>query len=196
MCICLLLSLPLSFSVSGEELGKCTLIHINYLDKSKSSPLHLAVRGGNTEVIKLCIAKGAKVDQQQVKKHTHTHTHFFLLSLMCPVNAMPTPKCFFFSSILSTKHKVFLPEVQPNVPRRSKLSDIPILEKTFGLTDMHTTSCHLNTYLPGSCTFWSFYHPNISYNQPTNVTLQVNITHCSPSVVLNNILTPLQRVHQ
>ncbi|XP_053467815.1 transient receptor potential cation channel subfamily A member 1b isoform X2 [Ictalurus furcatus] len=57
----------------GEELGKCTLIHINYLDKSKSSPLHLAVRGGNTEVIKLCIAKGAKVDQQQCDKSTALH---------------------------------------------------------------------------------------------------------------------------
>lgn len=58
--------------VSGEELGIPVLTHINYLDKSKSSPLHLAVRGGNTEVIKLCIAKGAKVDQQQVNTHTQT----------------------------------------------------------------------------------------------------------------------------
>lgn len=42
--------------------------HINYVDKSISSPLHLAVRGGNLEVIKLCIAHGAKIDQQQVEK--------------------------------------------------------------------------------------------------------------------------------
>lgn len=40
--------------------------HINYLDKSKSSPLHLAVRGGNVEAIRYCIANGGKVDQQQV----------------------------------------------------------------------------------------------------------------------------------
>ncbi|KAM9436779.1 transient receptor potential cation channel subfamily A member 1-like isoform 2-T2 [Clarias gariepinus] len=57
----------------GEELSVPTLRHINYLDKSKSSPLHLAVRGGNTEVIKLCIAKGAKVDQQQCDKSTALH---------------------------------------------------------------------------------------------------------------------------
>ncbi|MCI4391488.1 hypothetical protein PGIGA_G00135150 [Pangasianodon gigas] len=57
----------------GEEFGISTLSHINYLDKSKSSPLHLAVRGGNTEVIKLCIAKGAKVDQQQCDKSTALH---------------------------------------------------------------------------------------------------------------------------
>lgn len=47
-------------------MGISTLVHINYLDKTKSSPLHLAVRGGNIEVIELCIAKGARVDQQQV----------------------------------------------------------------------------------------------------------------------------------
>ncbi|XP_060717359.1 transient receptor potential cation channel subfamily A member 1b [Tachysurus vachellii] len=57
----------------GEDLGISTLTHINYLDKSKSSPLHLAVRGGNTEVIKLCISKGAKVDQQQCDKSTALH---------------------------------------------------------------------------------------------------------------------------
>ncbi|KAG9283234.1 transient receptor potential cation channel subfamily A member 1 isoform X1 [Astyanax mexicanus] len=57
----------------GEEMGITTSGHINYLDKSKSSPLHLAVRGGNTEVIKLCISKGAKVDQQQCDKSTALH---------------------------------------------------------------------------------------------------------------------------
>ncbi|KAF7691743.1 transient receptor potential cation channel subfamily A member 1b [Silurus meridionalis] len=57
----------------GEEFGISILTHINYLDKSKSSPLHLAVRGGNIEVIKLCIAKGAKVDQQQCDKSTALH---------------------------------------------------------------------------------------------------------------------------
>lgn len=41
-------------------------MHINYLDKSNSSPLHLAVRGGNIEAIYFCIANGAKIDQQQV----------------------------------------------------------------------------------------------------------------------------------
>lgn len=35
-----------------------------------SSPLHLAVRGGNIETIRLCLATGAKVDQQQVLVHS------------------------------------------------------------------------------------------------------------------------------
>ncbi|KAM7369953.1 hypothetical protein PAMP_011241 [Pampus punctatissimus] len=50
---------------AGEEFGHTAECHINYLDKSMSSPLHLAVRGGNIEAIRLCIATGAKVDQQQ-----------------------------------------------------------------------------------------------------------------------------------
>uniref|UniRef100_A0A672KVN7 Transient receptor potential cation channel subfamily A member 1-like n=1 Tax=Sinocyclocheilus grahami TaxID=75366 RepID=A0A672KVN7_SINGR len=54
----------------GEELGFSTSVHINCLDKTKSTPLHLAVRGGNIEVIKLCIIKGARVDQKQVSALT------------------------------------------------------------------------------------------------------------------------------
>uniref|UniRef100_A0A669BZV4 Transient receptor potential cation channel, subfamily A, member 1b n=1 Tax=Oreochromis niloticus TaxID=8128 RepID=A0A669BZV4_ORENI len=48
---------------AGEELGHSAVCHINYLDKTKSSPLHLAVRGGNIETIRLCIATGAKNDK-------------------------------------------------------------------------------------------------------------------------------------
>ncbi|XP_016301543.1 transient receptor potential cation channel subfamily A member 1-like [Sinocyclocheilus anshuiensis] len=58
----------------GEELGLSTSVHINYLDKTKSTPLHLAVRGGNIEVIKLCIIKGATVDQKQCDKSTALHS--------------------------------------------------------------------------------------------------------------------------
>ncbi|KAM4606588.1 transient receptor potential cation channel subfamily A member 1b [Polymixia lowei] len=58
---------------TGEERGHHPEAHINYLDKSKSSPLHLAVRGGNIDVIRLCIATGAKIDQQQVDKSTALH---------------------------------------------------------------------------------------------------------------------------
>uniref|UniRef100_A0A669AWY9 Transient receptor potential cation channel, subfamily A, member 1b n=1 Tax=Oreochromis niloticus TaxID=8128 RepID=A0A669AWY9_ORENI len=58
---------------AGEELGHSAVCHINYLDKTKSSPLHLAVRGGNIETIRLCIATGAKVDQQQNDKSTPLH---------------------------------------------------------------------------------------------------------------------------
>uniref|UniRef100_A0A3Q1AGX9 Ion transport domain-containing protein n=1 Tax=Amphiprion ocellaris TaxID=80972 RepID=A0A3Q1AGX9_AMPOC len=57
----------------GEEFGHVCVSHINYLDKSNSSPLHLAVRGGNMETIRLCLACGAKVDQQQNDKSTPLH---------------------------------------------------------------------------------------------------------------------------
>ncbi|KAM3592863.1 uncharacterized protein V6R79_000664 [Siganus canaliculatus] len=58
---------------TGEQLGHQPLKHVNYLDKSKSSPLHLAVRGGNFDTIRLCISYGAKVDQQQNDKSTPLH---------------------------------------------------------------------------------------------------------------------------
>uniref|UniRef100_A0A8C2L903 Transient receptor potential cation channel, subfamily A, member 1a n=1 Tax=Cyprinus carpio TaxID=7962 RepID=A0A8C2L903_CYPCA len=44
--------------LKGEEVGLSIDTHINYVDKSCSSPLHLAVRGGNLDIIKLCIAYG------------------------------------------------------------------------------------------------------------------------------------------
>lgn len=58
---------------AGEKLGHQAEVHINYLDKSKSSPLHLAVRGGNIETIRLCIATGARIDQQQNDRSTPLH---------------------------------------------------------------------------------------------------------------------------
>ncbi|XP_061522352.1 transient receptor potential cation channel subfamily A member 1b [Phycodurus eques] len=58
---------------AGEELGYLGENHINYLDKSNSTPLHLAVRGGNTDTIRFCIAKGAKIDQKQHDKSTPLH---------------------------------------------------------------------------------------------------------------------------
>ncbi|XP_033856922.3 transient receptor potential cation channel subfamily A member 1-like [Acipenser ruthenus] len=57
----------------GEEIGYQIERHINYVDKSGSSPLHLAVHGGNIEVIQLCIANGAKIDLQQGDKSTALH---------------------------------------------------------------------------------------------------------------------------
>lgn len=70
---------PISFSelllLAGVELGHQRTVHINYLDKSKSSPLHLAVRGGNIEAIYFCIANGAKIDQQQVEHIIYELVH-------------------------------------------------------------------------------------------------------------------------
>ncbi|XP_077480584.1 transient receptor potential cation channel subfamily A member 1b [Stigmatopora argus] len=58
---------------AGEELGYLVENQINYLDKSNSSPLHLAVRGGNIETIGFCIDKGAKIDQKQHDRSTPLH---------------------------------------------------------------------------------------------------------------------------
>uniref|UniRef100_A0A8C5CX64 Ion transport domain-containing protein n=1 Tax=Gadus morhua TaxID=8049 RepID=A0A8C5CX64_GADMO len=57
----------------GEKLGHPLETHINYLDKSKSSPLHLAVRGGSMEAIRLCLHTGARVDQQQLDLSSPLH---------------------------------------------------------------------------------------------------------------------------
>uniref|UniRef100_UPI0037E71AE9 transient receptor potential cation channel subfamily A member 1b n=1 Tax=Semicossyphus pulcher TaxID=241346 RepID=UPI0037E71AE9 len=58
---------------AGVKMGHQTESHINYSDKSRSSPLHLAVRGGNIDTIRLCIATGAKIDQQQNDRSTPLH---------------------------------------------------------------------------------------------------------------------------
>uniref|UniRef100_A0A8C7QL28 Transient receptor potential cation channel, subfamily A, member 1b n=1 Tax=Oncorhynchus mykiss TaxID=8022 RepID=A0A8C7QL28_ONCMY len=64
---------PVFVCCPGEEMGHSIEEHINVLDKSCSSPLHMAVRGGNVDVIKFCIQKGAKIDQQQVDRSTALH---------------------------------------------------------------------------------------------------------------------------
>ncbi|KTF93283.1 hypothetical protein cypCar_00005229, partial [Cyprinus carpio] len=59
--------------LKGEEVGLSIDTHINYVDKSCSSPLHLAVCGENLDIIKLCIAYGAKIEQQQCDISTALH---------------------------------------------------------------------------------------------------------------------------
>ncbi|CAJ1082255.1 transient receptor potential cation channel subfamily A member 1b [Xyrichtys novacula] len=58
---------------AGDKVGHQIEGHINYLDKSNSSPLHLAVRGGNIDAIRLCITMGARIDQQQNDRSTPLH---------------------------------------------------------------------------------------------------------------------------
>ncbi|XP_063076013.1 transient receptor potential cation channel subfamily A member 1a [Engraulis encrasicolus] len=58
----------------GEAMGHSIEAHINYVDKYCNSPLHLAVRGGNLEVIKLCMVYGAKINKQQCDKSTALHS--------------------------------------------------------------------------------------------------------------------------
>ncbi|XP_073705503.1 transient receptor potential cation channel subfamily A member 1a [Garra rufa] len=80
--------------LKGEEVGLSIDTHINYVDKSCSSALHLAVRGGNLDTIKLCIAYGAKIEQQQCDKSTALH-------FACSQGAIEVVKV-----MLSTYHKV------------------------------------------------------------------------------------------
>ncbi|XP_016309980.1 transient receptor potential cation channel subfamily A member 1a [Sinocyclocheilus anshuiensis] len=80
--------------LKGEEVGLSIDTHINYVDKSCSSPLHLAVRGGNLDIIKLCIAYGAKIEQQQCDKSTALH-------FACSQGAIEVVKV-----MLSAYHKV------------------------------------------------------------------------------------------
>uniref|UniRef100_A0AAZ3QMD2 Transient receptor potential cation channel, subfamily A, member 1b n=1 Tax=Oncorhynchus tshawytscha TaxID=74940 RepID=A0AAZ3QMD2_ONCTS len=62
-----------TYFTEREEMGHSIEEHINFLDKSYNSPLHLAVRGGNVDIIEFCIHKGAKIDQQQVDRSTALH---------------------------------------------------------------------------------------------------------------------------
>ncbi|XP_043922215.1 transient receptor potential cation channel subfamily A member 1-like [Protopterus annectens] len=57
----------------GLAFGHSFEKHINYLDKSLNSPLHLAVQGGNLEVIKFCIECGAHIDLVQADNSTAVH---------------------------------------------------------------------------------------------------------------------------
>uniref|UniRef100_A0A3B4A594 Ion transport domain-containing protein n=1 Tax=Periophthalmus magnuspinnatus TaxID=409849 RepID=A0A3B4A594_9GOBI len=74
--------------LKAEEIGYGPVKQINYLDKSNSSPLHLAVRGGNLETIQLCISTGAKVDQQQATIFDHTELAEYLISLGADLNSV------------------------------------------------------------------------------------------------------------
>lgn len=54
------------FSLKGEEHGYERQDHINFVNNGKSSPLHMAVQGGDLEMIKMCLDNGAKLDMMEV----------------------------------------------------------------------------------------------------------------------------------
>ncbi|KAM9198587.1 transient receptor potential cation channel subfamily A member 1 [Dugong dugon] len=57
----------------GEEHGHSRQCHINFVDKGKHSPLHMAVQSGDLEMIKMCLDNGAKIDLQEKGKCTALH---------------------------------------------------------------------------------------------------------------------------
>nr|XP_033785675.1 transient receptor potential cation channel subfamily A member 1 [Geotrypetes seraphini] len=57
----------------GEEIGNPIEDHINFTNNGKCSPLHLAVQNGSLEIVRKCIAFGAKIDLKQNDNATSLH---------------------------------------------------------------------------------------------------------------------------
>ncbi|XP_055967198.1 transient receptor potential cation channel subfamily A member 1 [Sorex fumeus] len=57
----------------GDEHGYPRQSHINFVNNGKSSPLHMAVQGGDLEMIKMCLDNGAKLDMMETGKCTALH---------------------------------------------------------------------------------------------------------------------------
>ncbi|CAI5673336.1 unnamed protein product [Oreochromis niloticus] len=136
---------------AGEELGHSAVCHINYLDKTKSSPLHLAVRGGNIETIRLCIATGAKVDQQQNDKSTPLH-------LACTQGALEVIKLM-LSSVERVEDIINLTDGACQTPlhRATIFDHTELAEYLISLgADINSTDCKGNSplLLATSCGAW------------------------------------------
>lgn len=136
---------------AGEEIGHQVEAHINYLDKSKSSPLHLAVRGGNIEAIRLCLATGAKVDQQQNDKSTPLH-------LACTQGATEVVKLM-LSSFDQVEDVINLSDGACQTPlhRATIFDHTELAEYLISLgADLNAIDCKGNTplLLASSCGAW------------------------------------------
>uniref|UniRef100_A0AAX7W8M0 Ion transport domain-containing protein n=1 Tax=Astatotilapia calliptera TaxID=8154 RepID=A0AAX7W8M0_ASTCA len=136
---------------AGEELGHSAVCHMNYLDKTKSSPLHLAVRGGNIETIRLCIATGAKVDQQQNDRSTPLH-------LACTQGALEVIKLM-LSSVERVEDIINLTDGACQTPlhRATIFDHTELAEYLISLgADINSTDCKGNSplLLATSCGAW------------------------------------------
>uniref|UniRef100_A0A8C6NTQ1 Transient receptor potential cation channel, subfamily A, member 1b n=1 Tax=Nothobranchius furzeri TaxID=105023 RepID=A0A8C6NTQ1_NOTFU len=138
---------------AGEENGHSAEKHINYLDKSNSSPLHLAVRGGNIEAIRLCIATGAKIDQQQVPNDRCTPLH-----LACTQGAIEVVKLM-LSTVDQVEDVINLTDGACQTPlhRATVFDHAELAEFLISLgADLNSTDCKGNTplLLATSCGAW------------------------------------------
>uniref|UniRef100_A0A8C6NUK1 Transient receptor potential cation channel, subfamily A, member 1b n=1 Tax=Nothobranchius furzeri TaxID=105023 RepID=A0A8C6NUK1_NOTFU len=136
---------------AGEENGHSAEKHINYLDKSNSSPLHLAVRGGNIEAIRLCIATGAKIDQQQNDRCTPLH-------LACTQGAIEVVKLM-LSTVDQVEDVINLTDGACQTPlhRATVFDHAELAEFLISLgADLNSTDCKGNTplLLATSCGAW------------------------------------------
>uniref|UniRef100_A0A3B5B373 Transient receptor potential cation channel subfamily A member 1-like n=1 Tax=Stegastes partitus TaxID=144197 RepID=A0A3B5B373_9TELE len=154
----------------GEEFGHICASHINYLDKSNSSPLHLAVRGGNIETIRLCIATGAKVDQQQNDKSTPLH-------LACTQGAMEVVKLM-LSSVDQVEDIINLTDgaFQTPLHRATIFDHTELAEYLISLVnmgaDLNSIDCKGNSplLLATSCSAWKTVALLLSKGADVNVT--------------------------
>uniref|UniRef100_A0A8C5HY13 Ion transport domain-containing protein n=1 Tax=Gouania willdenowi TaxID=441366 RepID=A0A8C5HY13_GOUWI len=136
---------------AGEKLGHETANHINYLDKSKSSPLHLAVRGGNVETICLCIASGAKIDQQQNDRSTPLH-------LACTQGATEVVRVM-LTSVERVEDVINLTDGAHQTPlhKATTFDHTELVEYLISLgADLNSVDCKENTplLLATSCGAW------------------------------------------
>uniref|UniRef100_A0A667ZIP7 Transient receptor potential cation channel, subfamily A, member 1b n=1 Tax=Myripristis murdjan TaxID=586833 RepID=A0A667ZIP7_9TELE len=136
---------------AGEEVGHTTEGHINYQDKSMSSPLHLAVRGGNIDAIRLCIVTGAKIDQQQVDRSTALH-------FACTQGATEVVKLM-LSSYHPVEDIINLPDGACQTPlhRATIFDHTEVAEYLISLgADINSVDCKGNTplLLATSCGAW------------------------------------------
>uniref|UniRef100_A0A3B5LX03 Transient receptor potential cation channel, subfamily A, member 1b n=1 Tax=Xiphophorus couchianus TaxID=32473 RepID=A0A3B5LX03_9TELE len=139
---------------AGEEHGHNAVSHINYLDKSRSSPLHLAVRGGNFDAIRLCIATGAKIDQQQNDRCTPLH-------LACTQGAIEVVKLM-LSTVDQVEDVINLTDGACQTPlhRATIFDHAELAEHLISLvnkgSDLNNTDCKGNTplLLATSCGAW------------------------------------------
>uniref|UniRef100_A0AAZ3R1M0 Transient receptor potential cation channel, subfamily A, member 1b n=1 Tax=Oncorhynchus tshawytscha TaxID=74940 RepID=A0AAZ3R1M0_ONCTS len=121
---------------AGEEMGHSIEEHINVLDESCSSPLHMAVRGGNMDVIKFCIQKGAKIDQQQVDRSTALH-------FACSQGATEAVKVM-LSSYSRVDSIINLPDGACQTPlHRSTIFDHTELAE-YLISKVHTVHTHMH----------------------------------------------------
>ncbi|XP_037549697.1 transient receptor potential cation channel subfamily A member 1b [Nematolebias whitei] len=136
---------------AGEEHGHSAVSHINYLDKSNSSPLHLAVRGGNIESIRLCIATGARIDQQQNDRCTPLH-------LACTQGAIEVVKLM-LSTVDQVDDVINLTDGACQTPlhRATVFDHAELAEFLISLgADLNSTDCKGNSplLLATSCGAW------------------------------------------
>ncbi|XP_029313718.1 LOW QUALITY PROTEIN: transient receptor potential cation channel subfamily A member 1b [Cottoperca gobio] len=136
---------------AGTKSGHEIEAHINYLDKANSSPLHLAVRGGNIEAIAFCIATGAKVDQQQHDRSTPLH-------LACTQGATEVVKLM-LSSVDQVEDIINLTDGACQTPlhRATVFDHIELAEYLISLgADLNSIDCKGNSplLLATSCAAW------------------------------------------